>query len=224
MYVFCCKKTPRTLSIKSVSDSVRHRSTKKEAPPPLPSSSPPPAAPIPPLTPPLRPAPSSPKWGDPDYKHGGRSGLSQRKATSGTPSPSDQVNPSDLNNATPPASPRHNAGSPASPSPLSSHEQTITIHKDNLHLGLTLEAVDKAVNGCAVKTIARPSAAQVDGRLQPGDLILSVNNESLRRITSAQARAILRRCSLLGTDISVTSVHVTRVRSLNISLAQPRTY
>ena len=29
MYVFCCKKTPRTLSIKSVSDSVRHRSTRK---------------------------------------------------------------------------------------------------------------------------------------------------------------------------------------------------
>ncbi|RUS89459.1 hypothetical protein EGW08_002756, partial [Elysia chlorotica] len=180
--------------------------SEQEAPPPLPSSSPPPTTPIPPLTPPLRPAPSSPKWGDPDYKHGGRSGLSQRKATSGSPSPSDQVNPSDLNSASPPASPRHAAlalGSPASPapSPLASHEQTITIHKDNLHLGLTLEAVDKAVNGCAVKSIARPSAAQTDGRLQPGDLILSVNNESLRRITSAQARAILRRCSLLGSDI-----------------------
>ncbi|GFS21981.1 multiple PDZ domain protein [Elysia marginata] len=142
-----------------------------------------------------------------DHQHGGRSGLSQRKAVSGSPSPSDQVNPSDLNNAvaaavsTPPASPRHHAGSPASPSPLSGHAQTITIHKDNQHLGLTLEAVDKAVNGCAVKTIARPSAAHVDGRLQPGDLILSVNNESLKRITSAQARAILRRCSLLGSDI-----------------------
>ena len=71
----------------------------------------------------------------------------------------------------------------------------------DLSSGLTLEAVDKAVNGCNVKAITSPSAVESDGRLQPGDVVLSINNESLRRITSAQARAILRRSSLQGQEV-----------------------
>ncbi|GFO19018.1 multiple pdz domain protein [Plakobranchus ocellatus] len=224
------KKTPPPIppKPKGVRTSLLIYAQEKEAPPPLPASTPPPVSPNPPLTPPLRPAPSSPKWGDPDYQHGGRSGLTQRKSASPSPSPiADQVNPSDL--STPPASPRHNhhpqqqsGSSPASPSPLAGQERTIHIQKANLHLGLTLEAVDKAVNGCAVKSIARPSAAQVDGRLQPGDHILSVNNESLKRITSAQARAILRRCSLLGSDISSTSDENQKANVLAQTFGSPK--
>jgi C-terminal processing protease CtpA/Prc len=40
-----------------------------------------------------------------------------------------------------------------------------------------------------------------DGRIKVGDYIVSVNNESTRKITNAQARAIIRRASLLGFDI-----------------------
>lgn len=68
-------------------------------------------------------------------------------------------------------------------------------------VGMTVDAVDKALNGCIVKTISSTGAISKDGRLQMGDYIITVNNETLRRITNAQARAILRRASLLATDI-----------------------
>ncbi|PSN48941.1 hypothetical protein C0J52_03469 [Blattella germanica] len=45
-----------------------------------------------------------------------------------------------------------------------------------------------------------------DGRIVPGDYLLSVNNESLRNVTNSQARAILRRTQLLSTDISVNYI------------------
>ena len=64
-----------------------------------------------------------------------------------------------------------------------------------------METVDKGVNGCVVKGITPGGAVEKDGRLQLGDYIVSINNESLRRITNAQARAILRRTSLLSNDI-----------------------
>ena len=67
--------------------------------------------------------------------------------------------------------------------------------------GLSVETVDKGVNGCVVKSITPGGAVEKDGRLQLGDYIVSINNESLRRITNAQARAILRRTSLLSNDI-----------------------
>lgn len=67
--------------------------------------------------------------------------------------------------------------------------------------GLTLESVDKGMNGCVVKTVAPGGAVAKDGRIQVGDYVVTINNETLRRITNAQARAILRRASLLGSDI-----------------------
>ena len=67
--------------------------------------------------------------------------------------------------------------------------------------GVNVETVDKGVNGCVVKSLTPEGAVQKDGRLQPGDYIVSINNESLRRITNAQAKAILRRTSLLSSDI-----------------------
>jgi len=67
--------------------------------------------------------------------------------------------------------------------------------------GLTVETTDKGVNGCIVKTLSPNGAVAKDGRIVVGDYILTVNNESMRRISNAQARAILRRACLLGTDI-----------------------
>lgn len=71
----------------------------------------------------------------------------------------------------------------------------------SLSAGVTVETVDRGVNGCLVKTITKGGAVDKDGHLQVGDYIVSINNESLRHITNAQARAILRRTSLLSTDI-----------------------
>ena len=64
-----------------------------------------------------------------------------------------------------------------------------------------MDSIDKGINGCIVKAISDNGAVYKDGRIQLGDYLLTVNNESMRRITSAQARSILRRSSLLGTDI-----------------------
>ena len=61
-----------------------------------------------------------------------------------------------------------------------------------------------SANGCDVKSIESGSAVSKDGRLSVGDYIMSVNNECTRRITSSQARAILRCAALIGTDIRLT--------------------
>ncbi|KAK7101023.1 multiple PDZ domain protein-like isoform X2 [Littorina saxatilis] len=201
----------------------------QDVPPPLPTTSPPPplaAAPSSPAnlpsTPPLRPAPSSPRHG-PDARMGGH--VYHRKTSSQDSSASSSSDhatlaamgvASDLRGGvTPPASPGLSPmGSPRHgprdgvPSEL---ETSIRIEKGNDQLGLNVESVDKGVNGCVVKGVAPGGAVQKDGRLQPGDLVVSINNESLRRITNAQARAILRRTSLLSSDISITYIPGTSV-------------
>jgi len=68
-------------------------------------------------------------------------------------------------------------------------------------LGLIVETVEKGINGCIVKSLVDCDAIGEDGRIHVGDYILNINNESLRRVTNAQARAILRRASLLDPDI-----------------------
>lgn len=52
-----------------------------------------------------------------------------------------------------------------------------------------------------VTELAENGALYRDHRIAPGDLILSINNESLRRVSQGQARAILRRANLLTTEI-----------------------
>ncbi|BFZ16568.1 hypothetical protein BsWGS_19608 [Bradybaena similaris] len=133
-------------------------------------------------------------------------------------SSSEYMTSSDLK--TPPGSPRpFYSGQPGFASPelvriSASLERTLHIHKGHLHLGLAVETVDKGINGCMVKSIAKPSAVERDGRIRLGDYIVSINNESLRRVTNAQARAIFRRSSLLGSDVSITYIPGEAVEKL----------
>ena len=91
-------------------------------------------------------------------------------------------------------------------------------HHVILFSGVTVDAVDRGVNGCVVKTIIPTGAIGNDGRIQVGDYLVTVNNETLRRVTNAQARSILRRASLLGIidirsaieDTSLCQYHVCR--------------
>ena len=69
-------------------------------------------------------------------------------------------------------------------------------------VGVTVEAVDQGVNGCVVRSVAESGAVAKDGRIAVGDYLVSVNNETMRGISSAQSRAILRRANLLSTDIT----------------------
>ena len=67
--------------------------------------------------------------------------------------------------------------------------------------GIIVESVDKAINGCQVKTIVECEAIGKDGRIKVGDFLTSVNGETLRRVSNAQARALLRRVSYVDSDI-----------------------
>ncbi|VDM39643.1 unnamed protein product [Toxocara canis] len=86
-------------------------------------------------------------------------------------------------------------------------ERSIKIMKGPLPLGLVLDAeVDKGVNGCMVKSICSKKAIAKDGRVQVGDYIVKINTEGLRNVTNSQARAILKRTNLIGTQCNVTYI------------------
>ncbi|XP_067127955.1 multiple PDZ domain protein-like isoform X3 [Centruroides vittatus] len=85
-------------------------------------------------------------------------------------------------------------------------ERIVRIKKGTDSLGLSVELVEKGINGMLVKSIAQNSAIEKDGNLAIGDYVLSVNNESMKKITKSQARAILKRAELLSTDIIIKYV------------------
>ncbi|CAB3404649.1 unnamed protein product [Caenorhabditis bovis] len=91
---------------------------------------------------------------------------------------------------------------------LPSHlERTIKLQKGPLPLGIVLDAdKDKGVNGCVVKSICGKKAVALDGRLQVGDYVVKINTESLRNVTSSQARAILKRENLIGAGCTITYI------------------
>lgn len=82
------------------------------------------------------------------------------------------------------------------------------MHRFNVvhyYLGLVVDAsVDEGVNGCCIRSIA---SASNNTCLKPGDFILSINNESMRKISNAQARVIIRRAALIGSDIRYVHTH-----------------
>uniref|UniRef100_A0A1I7WXD5 PDZ domain-containing protein n=1 Tax=Heterorhabditis bacteriophora TaxID=37862 RepID=A0A1I7WXD5_HETBA len=81
---------------------------------------------------------------------------------------------------------------------LPSHlERSVKITKGALPLDANR---DKGVNGCVVKSICGKKAIALDGRIQVGDYVVKINSESLRNATSSQARAILKRTNLIGTQ------------------------
>ncbi|NP_001362356.1 multiple PDZ domain protein isoform 8 [Homo sapiens] len=83
-----------------------------------------------------------------------------------------------------------------------SFERTINIAKGNSSLGMTVSA-NKDGLGMIVRSIIHGGAISRDGRIAIGDCILSINEESTISVTNAQARAMLRRHSLIGPDIKV---------------------
>ncbi len=71
-----------------------------------------------------------------------------------------------------------------------------------LFLGLVVDAyIDEGVNGCFIRSIAPTSIVANQHGIRPGDYILSINNENMKKISNAQARSIIRRASLIGSDI-----------------------
>ncbi|XP_021108511.1 multiple PDZ domain protein isoform X3 [Heterocephalus glaber] len=100
-----------------------------------------------------------------------------------------------------------------------SFERTITIAKGNSSLGMTVSA-NKDGLGMIVRSIIHGGAISRDGRVAVGDCILFINEESTISLTSAQARAMLRRHSLIGPDIKITYVPAEHLEEFRINVGQ----
>ena len=66
--------------------------------------------------------------------------------------------------------------------------------------GMTVSALKDGL-GMLIRSIIQGGSFSRDGRLAVGDLILAINSEPTANLTNAQARAMLRRHSLIGPDM-----------------------
>ncbi|XP_022614451.1 multiple PDZ domain protein isoform X2 [Seriola dumerili] len=82
----------------------------------------------------------------------------------------------------------------------SNFERTITVVKGNSSLGMTVCAMKDGL-GMLIRSIIHGGSISRDGRLGVGDLILAINGEPTANLTNAQARAMLRRHSLIAPDM-----------------------
>ncbi|KAG5285863.1 hypothetical protein AALO_G00008330 [Alosa alosa] len=90
-------------------------------------------------------------------------------------------------------------------SPGSSFQRTVTVVRGNTSLGMTVSAL-KDGSGIIIRSVVNGGSISQDGRLCVGDGIVAINGEPTTNLSNAQARALLRRHSLLAPDISVTYV------------------
>ncbi|XP_050798926.1 multiple PDZ domain protein isoform X13 [Gopherus flavomarginatus] len=103
--------------------------------------------------------------------------------------------------------------------PENMHEKTITIAKGNSSLGMTVSS-NKDGSGMLVRSIIHGGSISRDGRIGVGDCILSINEETTTNLTNVQARAMLRRHSLIGPDIKITYVPAEHLEEYKASLEQ----
>ncbi|KAI3376455.1 hypothetical protein L3Q82_016917 [Scortum barcoo] len=103
----------------------------------------------------------------------------------------------------------------------SNFERTITVVKGNSSLGMTVAAMKDGL-GMLIRSIIHGGSISRDGRLGVGDLILAINGEPTANLTNAQARAMLRRHSLIGPDMGITYVPAEYLEEYKASLEQPK--
>uniref|UniRef100_A0A668W3L4 Multiple PDZ domain protein n=1 Tax=Oreochromis aureus TaxID=47969 RepID=A0A668W3L4_OREAU len=103
----------------------------------------------------------------------------------------------------------------------SNFERTITVVKGNSSLGMTVSALKDGL-GMLIRSIIHGGSISRDGRLGVGDLILAINGEPTANLTNAQARAMLRRHSLIGPDMGITYVPAEYLEEYKASLEQPK--
>ncbi|KAM3864766.1 multiple PDZ domain protein [Diretmus argenteus] len=94
--------------------------------------------------------------------------------------------------------------------PRTSFERTITVVRGNRSLGMSVSAI-KDGSGVLVRSVVQGGSVSQDGRLGVGDTILAINGESTSNLTTTKARAMLRRHSVIGPEISITYVPACQV-------------
>ncbi|KAM7394183.1 hypothetical protein PAMP_020997 [Pampus punctatissimus] len=76
-------------------------------------------------------------------------------------------------------------------------------------------------SGMLVRSVVQGGSVSQDGRLGVGDAILAINGESTSNLTNARARAMVRRHSVIGPEMSITYVPAHRVDEHRTSLCLP---
>lgn len=66
--------------------------------------------------------------------------------------------------------------------------------------GMTVSTAKDGL-GMLIRSVIQGGSISRDGRLGVGDLILAINGEPTANLTNVQARAMLRRHSLVGPDM-----------------------
>uniref|UniRef100_A0A8D3ADV1 Multiple PDZ domain crumbs cell polarity complex component n=1 Tax=Scophthalmus maximus TaxID=52904 RepID=A0A8D3ADV1_SCOMX len=87
--------------------------------------------------------------------------------------------------------------------------------------GMTVSAMKDGL-GMLIRSIIHGGSISRDGRLGVGDLILAINGEPTANLTNAQARAMLRRHSLIGPDLGITYVPAEYLEEYKTSLEQAK--
>ncbi|XP_067297805.1 multiple PDZ domain protein [Pseudorasbora parva] len=105
--------------------------------------------------------------------------------------------------------------------PTSGYERSITVVRGNSSLGMTVSAL-KDGSGIIIRSVVHGGSISKDGRLDVGDGIVAINGESTTNLTNAQARAMLRRHSLIGPDLSVMYVPAAFLDMHRASYAQSK--
>ncbi|XP_077962416.1 multiple PDZ domain protein isoform X27 [Gasterosteus aculeatus] len=103
----------------------------------------------------------------------------------------------------------------------SNFERTITVVKGNSSLGMTVSATKDGL-GMLTRSIIHGGSVSRDGRLGVGDLLLAINGEPTAGLTNAQARAMLRRHSLVGPDLGITYVPAEYLEEYKASRVQAK--
>ncbi|CAG02285.1 unnamed protein product, partial [Tetraodon nigroviridis] len=103
------------------------------------------------------------------------------------------------------------------PASGSSFERTITVVKGNSSLGMTVSTAKDGL-GMVIRSVIQGGSISRDGRLGVGDLILAINGEPTANLSNAQARAMLRRHSLVGPDMGITYVPAEYLEEYKASL------
>ncbi|XP_069386089.1 multiple PDZ domain protein isoform X3 [Paralichthys olivaceus] len=104
--------------------------------------------------------------------------------------------------------------------PRTSFEKTITVVRGNRSLGMSVSAI-KDGSGMLVRSVVQGGSVSQDGRLGVGDAILAINGEPTSNLSNAKARAMLRRHSVIGPEMSVTYVPAHQVDEHRIRLCLP---
>uniref|UniRef100_A0AAV2LGJ6 PDZ domain-containing protein n=1 Tax=Knipowitschia caucasica TaxID=637954 RepID=A0AAV2LGJ6_KNICA len=104
--------------------------------------------------------------------------------------------------------------------PRTNFERTITVVRGNSSLGMSVSAI-KDGSGMLVRSLVQGGSVSHDGRLGIGDAIFAINGESTTNLTNAQARAMLRRHSVLEPEIRITYVTANQLDDHRSRLGLP---